>query len=93
MNPYTDIQNNQEFIIREFDQNVNPLELKWHRDLEDRLIIVLEGSNWYFQADNELPIKLDKDVSIFIGAKKWHRIIKGDNNLKLKINKINNEIN
>jgi quercetin dioxygenase-like cupin family protein len=83
-NPYTDIKTDN-YIIREFNENIDPIELKWHRDLEDRIITVLEGNGWYFQRDNELPLELKEGVNIFILKLEWHRIIKGNTILKIKI--------
>tara|TARA_S200002703_G_scaffold31497_1_gene27556 strand:- start:440 stop:718 length:279 start_codon:yes stop_codon:yes gene_type:complete len=84
--PYKDILQ-ENFTIREFDQNIDPIELKWHRDQEDRLIEVLEvGEGWKFQKDNELPIALEKGSVIFINKHHWHRVLKGNKNLKIKIN-------
>jgi len=85
MTPYTDIEITDKYIIREFDENIDPIELMWHRDLEDRTVEVLEGNGWYFQRDNELPLELKEEVNIFIPALEWHRVIKGDDILKIKI--------
>jgi quercetin dioxygenase-like cupin family protein len=85
MKPYKDIEVTDEYIIREFNENIDPIELLWHRDLNDRTITVLEGNSWYFQKDNELPLKLEEGVHIFIPAKEWHRVIKGNTPLKIKI--------
>lgn len=85
MTPYTNIQTTDKYIIREFNENIDPIELKWHRDLQDRTITVLEGKGWYFQKDNELPVELKEGVHIFISALEWHRVIKGDTTLKIKI--------
>ena len=41
MNPYKDSSN-----IRFFSKDVDPMDLVWHTDLEDRLIEVLEGEKW-----------------------------------------------
>jgi quercetin dioxygenase-like cupin family protein len=85
MTPYTDIEVTDKYIIREFNENIDPIELLWHRDLHERKITVLKGNGWYFQIDNELPFELKEGVSIFINAKEWHRVIKGDTKLKIKI--------
>jgi hypothetical protein len=37
------------------------------------------------QLDNELPQQFDKPI--FIEKEKYHRLIKGDGNLKLKVEK------
>jgi hypothetical protein len=83
--PYTDIKVTDKYIIREFNENIDPIELLWHRDDEDRTVEILGETNWGVQLDNELPTSLNK--SIFIPRHHWHRVIKGDGNLKLKIYK------
>ena len=87
MQPYTDVEVTDEYIIREFGDDIDPIELMWHRDLEDRTVEVLEGEGWQFQRDNELPVELKEGVRIFIPRHKWHRVIKGTGTLKLKIDK------
>jgi hypothetical protein len=88
MRPYTDIETTKEYIIREFDENIDPIELMWHRDDEQRLVEVLEpGNGWKFQFDNELPWDLESKMSICILRHEWHRVIKGIGTLKLKIYK------
>jgi quercetin dioxygenase-like cupin family protein len=83
--PYNDIEVTDKYIIREFNENIDPIELMWHRDLQDRTVEVLKGEGWHFQRDNELPVELKEGVCIFINAKEWHRVIKGNNTLKIKI--------
>lgn len=62
------------------------MDLIWHMDDEDRTITILEGSGWQFQRDNELPLELTEGVSIFIPRHQIHRVIKGETDLKIKIN-------
>ena len=85
MHPYTDIEVTDKYIIREFNENIDPIELLWHRDDEDRTIEILGETDWKVQLDNELPTSLNE--SIFIPRHHWHRVIKGNGNLKLKIYK------
>ena len=59
MKPYTQKRKGNE-IIREFSNQVNSMELVWHRDAKDRVIEILEGEGWKFQLDNELPVELKK---------------------------------
>ena len=80
MNPYQDKSN-----IRTFSKDVDPMDLIWHMDDEDRTITVLEGSGWQFQRDNELPLELKEGVSIFIPRHQIHRVIKGKTDLKIEI--------
>ena len=82
-NPYTDIEVTDKYIIREFNENIDPIELMWHRDDEDRTIEILGETDWKVQLDNELPTSLNE--SIFIPRHHWHRVIKGNGNLRLKI--------
>ena len=85
MTPYTDIEVTDKYIIREFNENIDPIELMWHRDLEDRTIEILEETDWKIQLDNNLPTSLKE--RIFIPKQEWHRVIKGNGTLKLKIHK------
>ena len=85
MTPYTDIEVTDKYIIREFNENIDPIELLWHRDDESRTIEILGETDWKLQLDNQLPTSLNE--SIFIPRHHWHRVIKGNGNLKLKIYK------
>ena len=60
----------------------------WHRDKEDRLIEVLAREGWKFQRDNHLPQKIATGDKVKIKKEEWHRIIKGETNLKLLITRI-----
>jgi hypothetical protein len=83
--PYIDIKTNSTCIIREFNENIDPIELLWHRDLSNRKVTVLEGQDWYFQMEDQLPVELKEGVSIFIPKMEYHRVIKGNTLLKIKI--------
>ena len=83
--PYTNLETTDSYIIREFNENIDPIELMWHRDLENRTVEILEGDGWKFQKENKLPVELKEGVRIFIPALEWHRVIKGNTNLKIKI--------
>ena len=85
MTPYTDIEVTDKYIIREFNENIDPIELMWHRDNEPRIIEILEETDWKIQLDNNLPTSLKE--RIFIPKQEWHRVIKGNGTLKLKIHK------
>ena len=83
MKPYTDLEVTDKYIIREFTENIDPIELMWHRDDEDRTIEILGETNWQIQLDDSLPTSLNK--RIFIPRHMWHRTIKGTGPLKVKI--------
>jgi hypothetical protein len=84
-NPYRDLEVTDKYIIREFNENIDPIELLWHRDDEDRTVEILGETDWKLQLDNSLPTSLNE--SIFIKRHEWHRVIKGTGTLKLKIYK------
>jgi len=71
------------YFIRTFTSEVNPEDLKWHIDEEDRIIEPIEKTDWLFQFDNQLPFSIDSKIEIKKGT--WHRIIKGTGELVLKI--------
>jgi hypothetical protein len=75
--------------IRKFSSNTDIGEFTWHRDREDRIVELIEGENWYIQLDNELPKKLVKENKVFIPKGVYHRVIKGDGDLKVKIEFVN----
>ena len=75
--------------IRTFSSDTDSGEYTWHRDREDRIVELIEGENWYVQLDNELPKKLVKENKVFIPKGVYHRVIKGDGDLKLKIEFVN----
>jgi len=73
------------YVIREFDPSYPEHLYKWHSDPEDRIVEVLEDSDWRFQYDNELPIQMITGVDIKIPQGVIHRIIPGESDLKIKI--------
>lgn len=83
MNPYTEtLQDNISY--RTFSEDTSEEEFVWHRDREDRLVEVLEQTDWKIQMENELPMTLSK---VFIPKGSYHRVIKGTGSLKIKITK------
>jgi hypothetical protein len=83
--PYNDLEVTDSYIIREFSENIDPIELLWHRDDEDRTVEIIGETNWKLQLDNQLPTSLNQPI--FIPRHEWHRVIKGTGTLKLKIYK------
>jgi len=86
MRPYKDLEITDKYIIREFDENVDPLELLWHRDLENRTVEIIGETDWKVQLENQLTTSINGPI--FISKGEWHRLIKGTTGtLKLKIYK------
>lgn len=71
--------------IRTFSEDVDELELIWHRDKYKREITILEGKGWELQLDNQLPEELEKGKTYTIPAMEYHRVIKGSGDLVIKI--------
>ena len=85
MKPYRDLEITEQHILREFSDSVDPIELLWHRDNEDRTIEIVGETDWAIQLENKLPTSLND--RIFIPKHQWHRVIKGTEKLLLKIYK------
>ena len=83
--PYTDIIESDGTVSRLFPATTKPEALKWHMDDEDRIITILEKTNWQFQFEDQLPVPLNSPI--FIKRHQWHRLIKGDGPLMISIYK------
>ena len=74
--------------IRTFSPDVEEEELKWHQDLNDRNVTIIEDGGWSFQMENELPVKLSRASHIHIPKFVWHRVIKGPAQLVVEIEEL-----
>lgn len=83
--PFDEDEISENVKIRTFKNDTNSEELKWHRDREDRIVEVIENNNWFLQMDNEIPKKLIKGKKYYIPEGKYHRVIKGNGNLVIKV--------
>ena len=84
--PFQETKLGNNIFIREFSQNTDSGEFMWHRDREDRIIESIETTDWKIQLDNELPKVIEGEVFIPMGV--YHRLIKGTNDLKIKLVKL-----
>lgn len=87
MQPYQQTINNGK-ILRTFNPDVEDEELKWHQDLKDRKVTIIEDGGWQFQMDDELPVKLLSASQIYIPKFVWHRVIKGESKLVVEIEEL-----
>tara|TARA_E500000318_G_scaffold23965_1_gene24215 strand:- start:570 stop:857 length:288 start_codon:yes stop_codon:yes gene_type:complete len=85
--PYNDVKVEGGFV-RTFNEDVKEDSLIWHRDLKNRKIEVLECRGWKFQRDNQLPIELKENEIYEVNAMEYHRLIKGNGRLKLRIKEL-----
>jgi len=81
--PFQETKLGNNVFIREFDKNIDSGEFVWHRDREDRVIKSIGKTDWLIQIDNELPKEINEKVFIPMGV--YHRLIKGTNDLKIKL--------
>ena len=79
-------KNKNGLLIREFSKDIDAGELVWHRDRNDRVVIVVEGCGWSLQMDNQLPVLLEAGRQYYIPKNTYHRVIKGNTKLVLEIN-------
>ena len=76
----------KDYVVRTFLENVDDTELVWHRDREARIVKSIGNTDWMVQLDNELPKSLTE--TIFIPKNTYHRVIKGNGDLTVKIKKL-----
>tara|TARA_A100001391_G_C5017842_1_gene265014 strand:+ start:807 stop:1082 length:276 start_codon:yes stop_codon:yes gene_type:complete len=83
--PFKEEQISKKLFLREFKHDVVSEELIWHQDREDRIIEVVSGVEWYLQIDNQLPVLLEANRQYQIPKMTYHRLIKGRNNLVIRL--------
>ena len=86
MFPFKETHLQDNLYLREFEESVDIDDLEWHRDREDRIVEIIGETDWELQMDNQLPQRMTG--KIFIPKEVWHRVIKGTNELKVKIIKL-----
>jgi hypothetical protein len=82
--PYTENSLDETARIRTF-ADVDEAELIWHRDRENRKVTVLEGKEWFLQIDDCLPVPLNVNEVHEIPKMVFHRLIKGKDSLRIRI--------
>ena len=85
--PYNEIIISENSSIRGFTNRIDPEELKWHFDDEDRIVELVEETDWQFQFDDELPFSIS-ETPIHIPKGKYHRVITGEKDLIVRVTKI-----
>ena len=86
MFPFKETHLQDNLYLREFEETVDVDDLEWHRDREDRIVQIIGETDWELQMDNQLPQRMTG--KIFIPKEVWHRVIKGNSDLKVKITKL-----
>ena len=85
MKPYTEKFLNESTRIRLFLSAISEDDLIWHRDRQDRVVEVIHSNGWMFQRDDSVPALLSSGDILEISANEWHRVIKGEGDLVIKI--------
>lgn len=83
--PFIQKEINDNVKIRTFKSDVDSGELMWHRDRENRVVEVIEGNGWKLQLDEKLPIEMKKGEEYLIPEGVYHRTIKGEGDLTIKV--------
>ncbi len=76
------------YNYRTFPSDLSENELKWHFDLEDRIVVCEHETDWLLQMDNKLPVKIVKNQQYHIPEGEYHRIIKGTGDLTVRVLKL-----
>jgi hypothetical protein len=85
--PFEDFEKSiyDKVFTRVFKQNIEDKQLIWHKDRKDRTVKVIYGTGWKLQYDNELPTELEIGQNYCIKKEQFHRLHKGNSELKLEI--------
>ena len=75
-------------LYRTFLPDVDIDELKWHKDLKDRNVKIINSGGWEFQLEDELPILLESGMVLNIPKNTWHRVIAGHEELIIEIEEL-----
>lgn len=86
--PYVEERISANTFYRTFSKEVVSEELIWHRDHYSRVITVIEGEGWLLQLDNQLPIKMKVGDVYEISAYTYHRIKRGESDLKIYVEEL-----
>lgn len=85
--PFNEKKISSNTFVRKFS-SYDSNEFEWHQDAENRIIEVMDGSEWKLQLDNQIPLELKKGQQYFVPKGKLHRIIAGPNELVVRLTKL-----
>ena len=85
--PFDDFEKSiyKNVFTRVFKESVKKEQLIWHKDRKDRVVKVIYGTGWKLQYDNELPFELEVGQNYYIKKENFHRLHRGNSELKLEI--------
>lgn len=76
-----------DYLIRTFMPTFPEYLFKWHTDNETRELEILNNTDFKFQFDNEMPMSLREGQKIKVPKGTFHRLIKGNIPVSIKITK------
>ena len=85
---YTKYGTKETYRVRTFGTDIEDRELIWHRDKESRRVSVWSGTGWQLQLDDKLPETLEIGKKYEIPRLTYHRVLKGEGNLIIRIENI-----
>jgi|SRR5210317_1496798 len=85
--PFEDFEKSiyKNVFTRVFKEDIDNGQLIWHKDRKDRVVKVIWGTEWKLQYDNKLPTELEIGKNYYIKKEQFHRLHKGNGELKLEI--------
>jgi len=88
--PFEDFENSiySNVFTRVFKEDTEDKQLIWHKDKKDRTVKVIYGTGWKLQYDNQLPFELEPGQNYHIKKEEFHRLLKGNSELKLEIKEL-----
>lgn len=85
LHPYIETRIREDLRIRTFSSRAESEDLIWHRDAENRILTVLEGTGWQLQFDGDLPVDLRPGDTHAIPREMWHRVKRSDSASSLTV--------
>lgn len=82
---YIDVIIDETTKYRSFKDTIDSDELLWHQDERDRTIRIFSGKDWKLQFDDQLPFVLEEGKEYQIPNHIYHRVIKGNGDLIIRI--------
>lgn len=83
--PYREVRISESSMLREFSRDVPAAELEWHMDHRDRKVTVVHDGGWLLQLQEGLPFRLLPGHTYVIPRESWHRVIRGQGDLRILI--------
>lgn len=81
-------EHHPDYIVRTFTSLINCKDIVLDSNKKDNQILAVSGNGWKLQIDDQNPVELSPENNYFIPKETFHRIIKGNGDLILKIKEL-----